>query len=130
VLARSFSLWLAEAAVGSTWDALKRSEQERNDAAAIQSGALEQLVEDIAALRVTVNSLEDRVELELGGLSDDLRQAIAKADDVAATRRRAVEERLNSQFDWLTQASARGERRLNAVAAVVAFTALLVLFRC
>jgi hypothetical protein len=121
---------LAEAAVGSTWDALKRSEQERNDAAAIQSGALEQLVEDIAALRVTVNSLEDRVELELGGLSDDLRQAIAKADDVAATRRRAVEERVNSHFDWLTQASARGERRLNAVAAVVAFTALLVLFRC
>jgi hypothetical protein len=116
--------------VGSTWDALRRSEQERNESAAAQAGALEQLAQDIAALRVTVHSLEDRVELELGGLSDDLRQAVAKADDLAASRGRAAEERLINRLGWLTQASARGERRLNAVAALVGFTALLVLFRC
>jgi len=116
--------------VGSTWDALRRAEQERSESAAAQHGAFEQLVEDIAALRVAVHSLEDRVELELGGLSDDLRQAIAKTDDLAATRGRSSEERLFHRLGWLTEASARGERRLNAIAAVVGFTSLLVLFRC
>ena len=116
--------------MGSTWDALRRAEQERNEAAEEQSGALEQLTQDIAALRVTVHSLEDRLELELGGLSDDVRQVIAKADDLSAARGRAAEERLTSQLGWLTQASASGRRRLDAIAAVVGFTALLVLFRC
>ena len=116
--------------MGTTWEALRRAEQERNEAAAAQSGALDQLAEDIAALRVTVNSLEDRVELELGGLSDDLRQAIAKAEDLSASRSRATEERLITRLGWVTEASAHGERRLNAVVALVAFTALLTLFRC
>jgi len=79
---------------------------------------------------VTVHSLEDRLELELGGLSDDLRQAIAKAEDLSARGGRAVEERLIHRLDWITEASARGERRLHAVAALTGFTALLVLFRC
>jgi chromosome segregation ATPase len=119
-----------EAAVGSTWEAIRRAEQERNESAAAQSGALEQLTEDIAALRVTVHSLEDRLELELGGLSDDVRQVIAKADDLSAARGRAAEERLTNQLGWLTQATASGRRRLDAITALVAFTALLALFRC
>ena len=97
---------------------------------ATRSAALDELVEDIAALRVTVNSLEDRVELELRGLSDDLRQAIAKADDLSASRGRAAEERLAHWFGWMTESSARGERKLNAIAAVVGIASLLVLFRC
>jgi hypothetical protein len=116
--------------VGTTWDALRRAEQERSELVATRSAALEELVEDIAALRVTVNSLEDRVELELRGLSDDLRQAIAKADDLSASRGRGAEERLANWFAWMTESSARGERKLNAVAAVVGLTSLLVLFRC
>ena len=116
--------------MGSTWDALRRADQERTDAAATQQGALEQLTEDIAALRVTVHSLEDRVELELGGLSDDLRQAIAKASDLSASRGRVVEESLIHRLGWITEASARGERRLNAIAALVGLVVLLTLFRC
>jgi hypothetical protein len=116
--------------LGSTWDALKRAEQSRSEATTTQSGLLEQIAEDIAALRVTVHSLEDRVELELGGLSDDLRQVIAKAEDFATTRGRAAEERLGHHVDWLAQASARSEHRLNAVLAVTGVTALLVLVRC
>jgi hypothetical protein len=77
-----------------------------------------------------VHSLEDRVELELGGLSEDLRQAIAKAGDLSASRGRAVEERLIHGIGWLTETSVRGERRLDAIAVVVAFTALVTLFRC
>jgi len=121
---------LAEAAVGSTWDALKRAEQDRSVASAEQTGLLEQLAQDIAALRVTVHSLEDRVELDLGGLSDDLRQAIAKADDLSASRARTSEERLVQRLGWITETSARGERRLNAITALAGITALLVLFRC
>jgi hypothetical protein len=121
---------LAEAAVGSTWDALRRAEQERNEAAVAQSGALDELSEDLAALQVSVHSLEDRIELELGGLADDVRQSIAKARDLATSRGNAVEERLIAQLGWVTEATARGERRLNAILALVAFTALLVLFRC
>ena len=121
---------LAEAGLGSTWDALKRAEQARDEAAGDQAGALEQLAQDIAALRVTVHSLEDRVELELGGLSEDLRQSIAKAGDLAASRGRAVEERLIAQLGWVSETSARGERRLNAIVAGVGLIALLLLFRC
>jgi hypothetical protein len=115
--------------VGSTWDALKRSEQERSDAVVAQSGALDELAQDIAALQVSVHSLEDRIELELGGLSDELRQSIAKARDLAASRGSSVEERLIAELGWVTEASARGARRQNAILALVALTALLALFR-
>ena len=116
--------------MGSTWEALRRAEHERGEAAAARANALEQLAEDIAALRVTVHSLEDRVELDIGGLSDDLRQALAKADDLAAGRERAVEERLIHRLGWLAQASQRGERRLNAITALVGLIALGLLLRC
>jgi uncharacterized coiled-coil protein SlyX len=116
--------------VGSTWDGLKRAEQEREEAVAAQSRALEQLSQDIAALRVTVHSLEDRVELEMGGLQDDLSQAIAKAGDLSASRERGLEERLINRLGWLAQASQRGERRLNLVTALVGLLALLLLLRC
>lgn len=116
--------------MGSTWEALRRAEHERNEAVATRQAALDQLTEDVAALRVTVHALEDRVELELGGLSDDLRQAIAKAEDLAASRARGAEERLIHRLGWLTESAARGERRLNAIAAGVGLVALLALFRC
>ena len=116
--------------MGSTWDALRRADEQRNESAASHGNALEQLTQDVAALRVTVHSLEDRFELEMGALSDDLRQALAKADDLAAARERAVEERLINRLGWLTQASVRGERRLNTIAALAGVTSLLVLLRC
>jgi hypothetical protein len=119
-----------EAVLGSTWEALKRAEQDRSEASAAHGDALEQLAQDIAALRVSVHSLEDRVELEMGALTDDVRQSLAKAGDLAAGRERAVEERLINRLGWLTQASQRGERRQNAIGALVGLIALLLLFRC
>jgi hypothetical protein len=116
--------------VGSTWDALRRAEQDRNEALSAQQGALEQLGEDIAALRVTVHSLEDRVELEIGGLSDDLRQAIAKAGSLPTSRDGAADATIVQQLGALSDAAARGERRLNAIAALLVLATLLTLFRC
>ena len=116
--------------MGSTWDALRRAEEGRNEAISAQQGALEQLAEDIAALRVTVHSLEDRVELEIGGLSDDLRQAIAKAGNLPASRDGAVDATVVQRLGSLAEAAARGERRLNAIAALIALAVLLALFRC
>jgi hypothetical protein len=61
---------------------------------------------------------------------DELRQSIAKARDLTASRGSAVEERLIAELGWVTEASARGERRLNAILVLVGLTALLALFRC
>src|SRR6266850_1348685 len=102
-------------ALGNTWDSLVQADRKRS---AERVGAIEQLTEDVAALRVTVHSLEDRVGLELGALQDDLRQAIAKAQDQTASRERAAEERLHAQLGWLAQASQRGERRINVLIAL------------
>ena len=114
--------------MSSTYDALRQAERDREKAGA--AAALDALAEDIAALRVAVHALEDRVELELGGLHDELRQALAKADDAAASRSRLSEDRLLSRLSWIVQAAARSERRLNAVAVLAGFGALLALVRC
>jgi hypothetical protein len=116
--------------VSETFEALKRAERNREQAEAAHAAAFEQLVEDISALRVTVHSLEDRVELDVGGLLDELRQALAKADELAASRSRAAEERLLMRVGWLVQASERAERRLNVLVAVMAVAALFWLLRC
>jgi hypothetical protein len=116
--------------VSATFESMRRAERDREQAEAVRVAALEGLAEDIAALRVTVHALEDRFELELGGLRDELRQAIAKADDAAATRTRAAEERVVTRLGWLVQSSHRGERRLNAAIALVVFGALISLLRC
>jgi hypothetical protein len=113
--------------LGTTWDALVQGDRNRlRDTV----GAIEQLTEDVSALRVTVHSLEDRVELELGAVQDEVRQAIAKSDELSAGRARAAEERLLNHLGWLAQASARTERRLNVLTGVAAFAALVWLFRC
>jgi hypothetical protein len=116
--------------VSSTFDALRQAERERGQAEAARAAAFEQLIEDIAALRVTVHSLEDRFELEVGGLHDELRQAVAKLDDGAASRARLAEDRLLSRLNWIVSASQRAERRLSAVAALAGAGALLALLRC
>jgi hypothetical protein len=116
--------------LGSTWDALKHAEQERELAKVEGARAIAQLGEDVAGLHVSVHALEDRVGLEIGALSDELRQAIAKAQELNASRDRATEERLQVQLGWLAAASQRGERRINALIAVTAFAALIWLLRC
>ena len=116
--------------VSATFDSLKRAERDREQAEAVRTAALEGLAEDIAALRVTVHALEDRVELEIGGLHDELRQALAKLDDAAASRSRAGEERLLTRLGWLVQSSQRGERRLDVVLALAAVGVLISLLRC
>ena len=116
--------------MSGTLEALKRAEQDRQQAESAKADALVQLGEDVAALRVAVHSLEDRVELETGGLSDELRQAIAKAEDLAAVRGRAAEERLHAEIGWLAYSFERVERRTNALIALAGFAALVLLFRC
>jgi hypothetical protein len=116
--------------VSGTFESLKRAERDREQAETARAAAFEQLVEDIAALRVTVHSLEDRVELEVGGLHDELRQALAKTEDLAASRSRLAEDRLLTRLGWLAQSAQRSERRLNAIAALAGFGALLWLLRC
>ena len=116
--------------MSGTFDALKRAERDRGQAEAARASALEQLVEDVAALRVTVHALEDRVELEIGGLQDELRQALAKADDLAASRSRLTEDRVLTRLGWLVQALERGERRLNLLTGAAAFAALVWIVRC
>ncbi len=116
--------------MGSTWDALRQAEQDREHTKTEGARALTQLGEDVAGLRVTVHALEDRVGHELGALSDELRQAIAKAQDQSASRARAGEDRLHVQLGWLAESSQRGERRINALLAVIGCAALVWLLRC
>jgi hypothetical protein len=116
--------------VSGTFDALKRAERDREQAESARAGALEQLSQDISALRVTVHALEDRIELELGGLQDEMRQAIAKVGDLAANRSRAAEDRVVAQFGWLTQESQRSGRRLDVLTALAGLAATVLLFRC
>ena len=116
--------------MSGTFEALKRAERDREQAEAARAAAFEQLAEDVASLRVTVHALEDRVELEMGALHDELRQALAKADDAAASRARVTEDRLITRLNWIVQATLRSERRLTAVAALAGAGALLALLRC
>jgi hypothetical protein len=116
--------------VSSTYDALRQAERDREQAGTSVASAFDQLAEDVAALRVTVHALEDRVELELGGLHDELREALAKLDDAAASRSRLSEDRVLSRLGWIVQAEQRSERRLNAVAVLAGLGALIALVRC
>jgi hypothetical protein len=116
--------------VGSTWDALKQAEQERELAKAEAVRAIAQLGEDVSGLHVSVHALEDRFGLELGALQDELSQTIAKAQELTASRDRAAEERLQVQLGWLAASSQRGERRINALIGVTGFAALVWLLRC
>jgi hypothetical protein len=120
--------------VGSTWEALKRAEQDRTEASARvdaeQITYLERLVQDVSAARVSIHALEDRVELELNTLRDDLRQNLAKTAELSESRARAAHEELRSEVAALADASWRLGRRWNAVAALIGLAVLARLFHC
>ena len=120
--------------MGSTWDALKRAEQDRTEAAARadaeQIAHLERLAQDVSAARVSIHALEDRVELELNGLRDELPQSIAKLTELSASRARVAHEELRGEIAALADASWRLGRRWNAVAALIGLAVLAWLFSC
>jgi hypothetical protein len=120
--------------VGGTWEALKRAEQDRAEASARadaeQITHLERLVQDVSAARVSIHALEDRVELELNTLRDDLRQNLAKTAELSESRARAAHEELRSEVAALADASWRLGRRSNAVAALIGLAMLARLFHC
>lgn len=129
--------------MGQTWDVLQRAdalrqeklERERTGRDAAEGDATavrlaEGLAEDLASLRVSVHALEDRVELELRGLQDELRQAIAKSNDQSASRERAAQERLLDELGQTRDASRRIEKRVNWLMAFATVASALMLFRC
>jgi hypothetical protein len=120
--------------VGTTWDALKRAEQDRTEAAARaqaeQIAHLERLAQDVSAARVSIHALEDRLELELNALRDDLPQHIAKLAELSASRARVAHEELRGEIAALSDASWRLGRRWNAVAALIGLVVLARLFSC
>jgi predicted nucleotidyltransferase len=120
--------------VGTTWEALKRAERDRTEAGARaqaeQIAHLERLAQDISAARVSVHALEDRIELELNALRDELPQNIAKLAELSANRARIAHEDLRGEIAALADASWRLGRRWNAVAALIGFAVLVQLLRC
>jgi len=124
--------------MGHTWDvlqraeALRRAQREREQAGGdiVEGATAVQLAEDLAALRVSVHALEDRIELELGGLQDELRQALTKSGEETASRGRAALERLLGELSPLRDASRRLEKRVNWLVAFASVASALLLFRC
>jgi hypothetical protein len=120
--------------VGSTWDALKRAEQDRTEAVACaeaeQTTHLERLVQDVSAARVSIHALEDRVELELNALRDELRQNLAKTSELSESRARAAHDELRGEVAALADAAWRLGRRWNAVAVLIGLAVLARLFHC
>jgi hypothetical protein len=120
--------------VGTTWEALKRSEQERNDTVARneaeRTAHLERLVEDISAACVSIHALEDRVQLELSSLRDELPQTIAKLSELSASRAKVAHEELRGEIAALSDASWRLGRRWNAVAVLIGIAVVVRIFSC
>ena len=114
--------------MGSTWDALKRAELERVGAVdrteSERNAHLEHLAQDVAAARVSIEALEDRVGLELHAFQDELRQSLAKAAELSATRARDTHDQLRGELAALADASWRLARRWNAVAALIGIAVL------
>jgi hypothetical protein len=120
--------------VGTTWEALKRTEQERNDAVARgeteRTAQLERLVQDVSAACVSIHALEDRIELELTALRDELPQTIAKLSELSASRAKVAHEELRGEIAALADASWRLGRRWNAVAALIGVAVVVRLLSC
>ena len=120
--------------MGSTWDALRRAEEDRSETVARRNAEqvahLERLIEDVSAARVTVHALEDRIDLELRALRDELPQSIAKIAELSASRARVAHEELRGEIAALADASWRLARRWNAIAALIALAVLARLFHC
>lgn len=114
--------------MGSTWEALKRAELERagvvGRAGAERNAPLEHLAEDVAATRVSVEALEDRVELEFHAFQDEVRQSLAKAAELSASRARDSHDQLRGELAALTDASWRLARRWNVVAVLIGIAAI------
>jgi hypothetical protein len=123
--------------MGHSFDALLRAERERGEksgATGLTAEALVHWSEDLAALRVSVHALEDRIELELPALHDELRQSVAKAVQTAGeatvARERAGEAQLGREIALLRFEVERLTRRAGWAIAAVGTVALLVLARC
>jgi hypothetical protein len=123
--------------MGRSFDALLRAERERGEKPTGDALSSEDLIhwgEDLAALRVSVHALEDRIELELPALHDELRQTLAKAVQAAgeagSARDRAAEDRLGREIALLRFDVERLTRRVGWAIAAIGAAALFAVARC
>lgn len=124
--------------MGRTWDALRRADRARSERPRGESersprdpfaGARDPIrwTEELASLEVSVHALEDRLELELGGLRDELRETLAKAHEQAGTGERAAREEFRAEAIAVRRTNDRVELRLRWLLIAVAGLALVVL---
>jgi hypothetical protein len=121
--------------MGRTYEALLRAERARvevghSSAAALSSETIAEWTEDLAALRVAVYALEDRMERELPALVDELREAIGKAERAAREQaggcERAPESRLDQELAGVRAGIEQLERHGWRLAGLVCALAVLV----
>jgi hypothetical protein len=123
--------------MGRTWEALRRAEHERaNDGETVEESASERvdeqplslwMEEELASIQVALHALEDRLELELGALRDELREGLAKAREQTAAPETVSSDRLRREIASLHAAAERIERRTRWTLFAVIATGLAVL---
>lgn len=145
--------------MGRTWEALRRAERERDDeieelaeiaetagfepsegadgprGAEGVSGTIDEeplslwLEEELASLQVSLHAVEDRLELELGALRDELREGLAKAREHSpAAAESGSADRLRREIAALHAAAERVERRTRWTLYAVLATGAAALF--
>jgi hypothetical protein len=110
--------------MGRTWEALRRAERERDseDSEGLAGseggeGVIDEaplslwLEEELASVQVSLHAVEDRLELELGALRDELREGLAKAREHNPAAESASADRLRREISALHAAAQRVERR-------------------
>ncbi len=113
--------------MGKTWEALCRADRERQEREVRQgreereaalpptagSEAVQRVLEDLATIQVAVHALEDRLESELAGMNDEVRETVTKlCEQMAAQQRNASDARQAelARLEGVTERVVRGVR--------------------
>jgi len=133
--------------MGRTWEALRRAERERDfeleglegldefegvggsegGEGASDEAPLTFLEEELASVQVSIHAVEDRLELELGALRDELREGLAKAREHNPAAESASADRLRREIAALHASSQRVEQRTRWTLFAVIATAVAAL---
>lgn len=122
--------------IGRTYQALLRAQREREAAHDLEPPESRPetesrlLLEDVAALRVSVDALEDRIELELPAFQAELRETIAKAAQSSARSHPSADQPSRADLPALRAGVERIERSLRWLLALAAIVSGLALLRC